>query len=830
MLTESLSALCRIVDGAGEGLPRGPVEAIETDTRRAFRERSVFVALRGENHDATAFLGQARDRGAIAAIVPEAIGAGPEGLPLIRVADPLHALQALAGHHRARMRYPILAVTGSNGKTILKDLVSAILTRDRTVIASPGSYNSQVGVALSLLRLEADADLAVIEAGISRLGEMDRLQAMIRPDYGILTNIGMAHLEGFGSRGAIAEQKLRLFRELPERGWLLHPADPILEAALPDLTCPTHVFGRDPDLPRITAVDSLETGRGRCRVLFPDGVTHQITLEIDASFREVFATVEAAFSAAWLLGVSADQIAAASEGQHPPHARLEIRRAPSGSILVNDAYSSDPVSAKSSLGVFDHYPGRRRIFVFGGMTELGESSAYEHRIVAEEAARLEVDVLLTVGDLARVTAREFEARRPGSRVRHFGDVAALTDHAASIAGDGDVIVVKGPRRLHLEQIATRLEVHLSRTVYYIDLSRIRDNLMAFRERIPARTRIMVMLKAFAYGTDAGHIARYLQEWVSHFGVAYTKEAVALRRAGVTCELMVQLIRPEDAEEVVASSLQPAVFEIETVRALGEAAKRAGKKVRVHIKVDTGMGRFGVFLADLPELLDAVRAQPNLVIEGLMTHFASADDPDDDAFTREQIARFERARRLLAERGIEPPLIHAAATSAAVRLPETHYTMIRIGLGVYGIYPSEAVARDIALTCPIALVSKIGSLKTYPAGTPVSYNRRFQTARESRIAFLPIGYHDGLSRALSNKGYVLIRGKRAPIVGSVCMDFTPIDITGIPEAGIGDEALVFGAWRGAEIRVEEIARLEGTIPYEVLCRLSDRIQRIYLLDD
>ncbi|MDJ0842252.1 MAG: alanine racemase [Acidobacteriota bacterium] len=832
MLIKDLWELAEIIGGHVDN-PRysGPVEHIQTDTRLTFRPSTVFIALKGPHYDGSAFLVEARKAGARAAVVSESFRGDVTGLDLVRVFEPLRALQALAAHHHRSLKIPTVAVTGSNGKTILKDFLTAILNKDRFTMASPGSYNSQVGVALSLLRLRSEARLAVIEAGISREGEMDALADMIRPDFGILTNIGMAHFEGFGSQRGIASEKMKLFRHLGPKGWLLLPDDPNLDMeAVRQLPCPHYLRGKDAALPRITHVRAEAEGVSVCTVRFPDDATHYLTLGIDASFRQVFATIETGLCAAWLLGISPGVMIEAGSHFSLPQNRIEIWKSPVGSVLANDTYSSDPVSARSCLAVFDHYPGKRKIFVFGGMKELGAKSAYEHRIVGEAAARRQVDLFLTVGELPKPAVTIFKERRPGAQVKNFPGVAALTDYVADAAGENDVIVVKGPRELKMDQVAIRFKARLTQTVYYINLSRIHHNLMVFRGLIPRETRVMVMLKAFAYGTDAGHVARFLQNHVDYFGVAYTKEAVALRRGGVTSNLLVQLVGMGDVEEVAALSLQPVVFDIETARALSRAAVAADRHVKVHLKVDTGMGRFGVFVEDLAELAGSVQKLDNLEIEGLMTHFSSADDPAGDPFTNRQIELFIKAREILAQMGIHPPLVHASATAGAVRHPSAHFSMIRLGLGMYGIYPSEAVAREIELQCPVALVSRIGSLKKYPKGYPVSYNRRFTTKRESTIAFIPMGYHDGLSRALSNKGYVLVHGKKAPIVGAVCMDFTPVDVTGIPDVAVGDPVLIFGEWQGWSVRVEELAKMEGTIPYEVLCRLSDRIQRIYLLDE
>ena len=833
MYEKNLDNIAQIV--AGQRLSHhysGPIRHVETDSRLPFRQDALFVSLNGPNYQGADFLRDARAKGARGAIVSGSGHTAEPGFDLIQVEDALSALQALARAHRSELKMPVIAVTGSNGKTILKDFLVSVLGEERAVQGSPGSYNSQVGVALSLLRLERNTELAVIEAGVSRIGEMDRHTAMIQPNFGVLTNIGMAHFEGFGSREKIAREKLALFRDLDSEGWLLAPRDPLLAKLLPRKPrFPVYYFdGQDPRLPVFVEIIPLEAGRSALTVVFPDGDRLRSVIPMDYSWQEVFGTLQAGVCAAFLMGVTPEKIMEGLSRFHPPLNRIEIWKSERGSILVNDAYSADPVSVRSCLNVFQHYPNCRKVFIFGGMKELGERTAYEHRVIGEEAARQKVDLLITVGDAARAAARAFKSRRPAGDTLDCSDSEAVIRHVSSYTAANDIIVVKGPREARFDQIVATFKARLTQTVYYIRLAKIRANLHIFRERVPADCKILVMLKAFAYGTDALHIARRLQSDVDYFGVAYVREAVQLRRHGITSPILVQLALPDELEDVVNFSLQPVVFDAETATRLAAVAKARTKTVKIHIKIDTGLGRFGVFPGEAAALARHIQTLGNLEIIGLMTHFSAADDPDGDAFTREQIRIFDQTRSSLGQIGVHPPLVHAAATAGAIRFPEAHYNMIRVGLGLYGIYPSDEVRRSVRLQCPVALVSKIGGLKRCPKDYPISYGGKYVTVGERTIALLPIGYHDGLSRRLSNAGHVIVKGKKAPIVGAVCMDFTAVDVTGIADVSIGEPVLIFGEWRGDSIRVEELAAIEGTIPYDVLCRLSDRIQRIYLLDD
>lgn len=799
---------------------------IVTDTREPFPEGAAFFALQGPNYDGSLFIEDARRQGARFLVSSKEVPSSPS-CEAICVADTRTALQDLASEHRRRTPIPLLAITGSNGKTLLKDFLALILSETKGLFCSPGSYNSFIGIAKSLLMIKPGNALGVIEVGVSASGEMGEKAKMVKPNYGVLTNIGLAHFEGFGSRRAIAKEKMELFKDIPEDGWVLLPDEPLLKNAAQQLKCKVFIVGRDERLPRLESVQHLQTGKSVLFIQYPDGSHYEVIVPIDGAFPEVCETLFMGMCIAHLFGVTPAVVVGAAKRYRPPQDRMEIWKSERGHLLVNDAYSSDPVSAHACLQVFKDYPSARKIFVFGGMPELGSQKDYEHRIVAEEVSRLNVDILLTVGTLGKLTHQTFKSLKPNGVAFHYDGIEPLLVASEDLIRPGDVIVIKGPHKLKLDQIATRFKAHLSKTAYYIDLGRLEYNIKTWRDHLKPGTRLLVMIKALAYGSDAIQIASFLQQHVDQFGVAYIKEAVTLRQHGIRKDILVQLVMEEDVDEVVRLDLQPVVFDLKIVKVLSEAAVRAGRVLRVHLEVDTGMGRFGADPSRVLELAQAIDGLPGLTLYGLMTHFSSADDSQSDPFSLEQMRTFEKIQEQLKSCGLSPEVCHAAATAAAARFSDSHYDMVRIGLGIYGVYPADCVSEAIRLKCPLALVSKVASIKEYPEGHPISYNRRYITTRKSRIAYLPIGYHDGLARRWGDGWSVIIDGKKAPIVGAVCMDFTPVDVTDLPEVTVGGEALIFGEWHGQRNPIEKLAALEGTIPYEILCRLSERIQRIYL---
>lgn len=813
------------------------IHHVQTDSRLPFREGSLFVALTGPNHDGHDFLPMAQSKGAAAALVDRTV-ALPSTLqiPCLKVGDPLTSFQNIAAHHHHHSGLPTLAVTGSNGKTIFKDLLVSILSHKFNITASPGSFNSQIGVALSLLQLNSDADLAIVEAGISRPGEMKRLEAMIRPKYGVLTNIGYAHLEGLGTQARIAEEKSLLFKNLPSDGWLLTPTKTSLPPThISHLRCPHHVFAEpaSPSFPKLLSIRRLGTNLSLTEWLFREGETQPITMRVDAAWSHLFETILAAVTAARLLGCGPNDIAASLSHFEPPQNCLELWESQQGFTLINDAYSSDPISVRAGLATLGTFTEKRRVFLFGGMMGLGDVSAYQHALVGEEAARQKVDWLVTVGKSAGETRAKFSQKHPRARVDQAVDLEGAISLLEPELGPGDALLIKGPRQARFADAAQQLKGQLSPTSFTVNLSKIRHNLLIFQALFKSEPKIMAMVKAFAYGMDAAVVARYLQTiGVSHFGVAYLREAQALRIAGIYLPIVVQLVLAEESDAVVRQGLQPVVFDESVTKALSRAAEAQGKQVRIHIKIDTGMGRFGLFPQDLPAFLKTLKRHPNLTIEGVMTHFSSADDPEADDFTRGQLAKFGKCLDVIKAHGYEPPLIHAAATAAATRFPEARFTMVRLGLGLYGVAPTQAVRDGLPapLVCPFALRSKLGFVKDYPAGYPINYNRRFKTERPSRIGFIPMGYHDGLSCGLANRGHVKIGSFDAPMVGSICMDFTAVDVTDIPDAKPGSPVLILGSHRGRHLPVEAMAKQLNTIPYEVLSRLSPRVQRVYIIEE
>jgi alanine racemase len=822
MISIDLAAVAAITGGqltAGRG---ARVSAVCTDSTQA-RSGSLFVALRGRRHDGHEFLGQAAAGGAAAALVEQdAVHEAPAGLVLVRVPSTLAALQRLAAWYRREHLGTVVAITGSNGKTVTKDALVRLLGPG--VAASPGSYNSQLGVALALLGARPGASLGVFEAGISAPGEMAALRRMLRPDAGVVTNIGLSHIAAFRDQDHLAREKLSLFDELSGDGWLLLPDDPrALEAAAPSAA--RKLVSSDPALPQATrqagphgtTIELSFPGGGRARAL------------LGTRAPEIVDDVLLAVQAAWRLGVGAAAIEASLDGHSPPPTRMEVWRSPGGITLVNDAHSADPLSVRAALGATAELAGHgRKLFVFGGMGELGERAAAEHRAVGELAAERGFRHLLLLGGEHQAATREgFLARAPRGDVSEIGDgddLAALASRIQQLTRPGDTVLLKAPRGAGIAEAAGPLLGAIAPSRLTVDLRAMAGNIARFRARCGGR--VLAVVKALAYGSDLGSVASWVAGLgVDFLGVTTADEGVQIRTAGVTLPVLVTLVTPGEVDKIARHRLVASVPHEDLIAPLARAASEA--EIDIHLKIDTGMGRLGVAPSQAVALADRIRQTPGLRLTGLMTHFSCADEPAQDAITLAQIARFDRVIAELRAAGHEGLLTHASASSGAARFPQARYDMVRIGLALHGVYPSPAVEEAMPLELAVSLVSTVAMVREARRGDALGYGASYTVTRDrARIGVIPLGYADGIPWSLGNRGEVLVEGRRAPIVGRVSMDSLLIDLSDIEAARAGSEVLVFGSLHGATLRPEEVAARAGTIPYELLTRIGPRIQRIY----
>ena len=780
-----LSDIARIVGGELRGVDLR-VREVATDSRSVVAAGDVvFAAIDGKNHDGHQFIERMVARGVEAFIVERDMELPNKRCGMVRVASTLKALQMLAAHHRSAFAGTVVGITGSNGKTIVKEWASRSMPDDVRSFASPKSYNSQLGVALSLLMLDGGERVAFIEAGISESGEMERLEQMIRPDIVVFTSIGDAHSANFRSESDKIDEKLLLARGAKTI---------IYSSEYPELS--TRIKSRYADRELIDS--SLET--------MEDALELSDALSVDAL--HVSALMRR-------LGYGIDRaIFSANVAM-----RLELKEGIDNSMIIDDSYNSDINSVVVALDAL-HIQAmhRRRVAVISDIRQSGIPQEQLYGRIAEAVRRAGVDHLVGVGENISSYASLF-AR--GSSF--YRTTEELVENFSKERWADSVILLKGSRDSRFERIARLLERRTHTTTLEVDLAAMKKNLNYFRRNMPQHHPVVAMVKAGSYGTGDVDVARMLQhEGVKYLAVAFADEGITLRSKGITMPIVVLNADQDSFDVMIAHDLEPEIYSFHSLDAFRKAAHRAHRQgYPIHIKLDTGMHRLGFVEDDVDLLGRAIHLDPTLYIASIFSHLSSADMPAEDDFTRGQIERFDYMSQQLTEWLDYEPLRHLANSAAIVRFPEAHFDMCRLGLGLYGFgfeHNEELI--------PVATLStRIVQIKTLPRGESIGYGRATRLERETTIATIPVGYADGLDRGLGcGKWSVRINGVSAPIIGRVCMDSAMVDISGIRGVEVGDKVTIFGAERGNTL--EDMAEVLGTISYEIMTSVSQRVKRIY----
>lgn len=780
-----LSEIARIVGGELRGADLR-VREVATDSRSVVAsEAVVFAAIDGKNHDGHNYIRRMSERGVEAFIVEKDVELPTKGCGMVRVESTLEALQRLAAYHRSRFEGVVVAITGSNGKTIVKEWAARSMPESVRSFASPKSYNSQLGVALSLIMLEGREQVAFIEAGISQPGEMERLERMIRPDIVVVTSIGDAHSANFRSEAEKIEEKLILAREAKT---IIYSREyPALSSRIEALYGDRELI----DSSRETVDDAMELNDA----LMVDAY------HVQALMRKLGYSVDGAiFSAKVAM-------------------RLELKEGIDDSIIIDDTYNSDINSVTVALDALHlQSMGRRRVAVISDIRQSGMEPEELYGRVAEAVRKASVDHLICVG--ANISLHQNLFPRGTS---FYLTTDELIENFSRERWARSVILVKGSRDSRFERLSRLLERRTHTTTLEVDLAAMKKNLNYFRRHLPQHHPMVAMVKASGYGTGDVEVARMLQhEGVRYLAVAFADEGVILRSKGITMPIVVLNADEESFDVMVAHDLEPEIYSFHSLDAFRRAVHRAHREAYpIHVKLDTGMHRLG-FIDDEVDLLGrAIHHDTALYVASIFSHLSSADVPAEDDFTRRQIADFDYMSQQLTEWLDYRPLRHIANSAAIVRFPEASFDMCRLGLGLYG-YGYEHNEELI----PVATLStRIVQIRTLARGESVGYGRSERTGRETTIATIPVGYADGLDRHLGGGRWeVIVGGRRARIMGRVCMDSAMIDITGIAGVAVGDKVTIFGAEAGNTL--EDMARVLDTIPYEIMTSVSSRVKRIY----
>ncbi len=805
------------------------IDQIVIDSRRLSSANGLFVALPGISCDGHNFVCQAANKGARYALVhkgwhPHA----PCDIKLLHVDNPLASLQQIAASYRNQRKATVVAITGSLGKTMLKDLLFLIATGHCRAVASPESFNSQIGVAISLLSIAKEHQIAIIEAGISQPGEMAALATMIAPDHVIVTNIAEQHLASLQNLTTIAREKLSLAAQLPPHGWLLAPDVPTVRA-LDFSKQPVYWNIASPELPHAHVAHQQAPDAVGYTLTFPDGRIYNGRLPHSAHHHVELITIAA--KAAHLLSIPADRVIQALQDYRFETTRTEVWHSSKGATLINSPYSADPQSVDIALRRLDESPpNSRKIFVFGGLRS--GNSPNSHRRIGEAIRNSAVDALVLFGNEDFTPLIDSLKAKSALPIDCYGTLGQALQEISRSSKPDDCILLKGPRKPSLHEAVEAFGEDIAPNICTINLEAVRFNLENIRQCLPSGMRIMAVVKALAYGTADVRMAKFLRLCgVDILGVAFLDEGINLKRAGVSQAVFALNALPSEASKAVKWDIEVGVSEPTLVTALAEEAHKQDRPVKVHLHIDTGMGRFGCRPENALSLAQHIRSYPMLKLEGVMTHFTSAENPAEDAFTQHQYHSFQKVISTLEADGFSIPWCHAANSAASIRHHLPGCNMARVGLAIYGLHGSPATRQAIDLKLAVSLTSRIVGINHIYKGETLGYGRSYRAKRDHEvIAILPLGYFDGLHRQYSGKGHVLIRGQRAPMIGNICMDYMMIDVTDLAQANIGDDVLIFGHDAlGHFLAPEDLANSIDSIAHQLVSCLGPRVKRLFIYE-
>lgn len=799
--------------------PNSRIDILLTDSRKLTEpSTSLFFALSGEKHNGHQFIKELIKAGVRNFVVSQRGFITPDA-NFILVEDVLTSLQKLASAHRKKFSFPVIGITGSNGKTVVKEWLYLLLREDFTIVRSPRSYNSQTGVPLSVWQFNKHHNLGIIEAGISKPGEMEKLQKIILPDTGIFTNIGTAHDENFESKIQKTDEKLKLFTSCKQLIYckdyqLIH--DRIKQSSVLSDKVKTFSWSKktkaDLQIGRIARQEHSTSIKGVFRSTFIDIV---IPFTDDASIEN------AIHCWAYMLmnGYDNEIIARRMLLLSPVAMRLELKDGINQCSVINDTYNSDFGSLQVALDFLDQQKMfRKKTVILSDILQSGQNSRQLYSDVAALLRQKNISRLIGIGPEISNQADLFQAEKS-----FYPDTASFIEAFHSLNFEKEAILVKGARAFSFEKISKLLQQKAHTTILEINLNAIEKNVSFYKSKLLPDTKMMCMLKAFGYGSGIHELAGLLQfHKADYFAVAYADEGVALRNAGITVPIMVMNPEEQSFDLMIRYRLEPEIYNFRLLSRFCEEVKKHqnAQPYPVHLEFDTGMKRLGFDVTDLRQLIVRLKNNRQIQVVSVFSHLAASDEPEHDAFTRHQIELFAQLSTDLQEFLGYKIIRHILNSAGIIRFPEAQFDMVRLGIGLHGIAATEEEKKFLQQAA--SLKTTISQIRNIRKGESIGYNRKFIAGKDMVIAVTGIGYADGFPRALGNeKGTMLVKGKPAAVIGNVCMDMTMIDITGI-DAAEGDEVIVFGN----ELPIENVAKAAGTIPYEILTGISQRVKRVY----
>ena len=796
------------------------IDTISIDSRSLQNGAStLFFALSGANNDAHLYVEDLIQKGVQNFVVHYIPDHCTGKANFLMVKDTMLALQQFAGYYRNLFHFPIIGLTGSNGKTIVKEWLNFLLSPDYNIIRSPKSYNSQVGVPLSVVAINEKHNLGIFEAGISTVNEMNNLQNMIKPNIGVLTNIGSAHDEGFLNLVQKIDEKLLLFKESEV---IIYQKNEVVDSCLSQFSAEYMLHSRVLFSWSFTNKNAdvfilNKENKNDCTVIQYQYKGEKFDLEIP--FLDS-ASIENCISCLLvLLYLKYDAVTIQSRMQllYPVEMRLTVKNGIENCSIIDDSYSSDFQSLKIALDFLESQKkNAKKTVILSDILQSGFSNEELYSKVAQLIADNKVNRIIGIGKIISSFKHKF------SNITTFNTTADFIAGFENLVFSNETILIKGARTFQFEEIVALLEEKTHETILEINLDSISHNLNFFKSKLGEKVKMMVMVKAFGYGNGGLEIAKLLEHHkVDYLGVAFADEGISLKNGGIKLPIMV--LNPESTSfpSIIQYQLEPEIYTIKGLKAfLKIAHEKHLKEYPIHIKLDTGMHRLGFEENSLDELIATLRGNKTVRIQSILSHMATSDEPKHNDFANSQIRLFEKlSSKLMNELNIQP-IRHILNTSGISNFPAAQYNMVRLGIGLYGV--SNDPAEQKYLENVGTLKSIISQVRTIPAGDSVGYGRRFMAEKTTKIATIPIGYADGISRLWGNEvGYIMIKNQKAPIVGSICMDMLMVNVTEI-DCKEGDSVIIFGE----NPTVTEMAKALKTIPYEILASISQRVKRVF----
>ena len=781
-----------------------------------FPKTSLFLALKGSRHDGHAHLADAYQKGIRCFIVSQQIDNQLfKNATILFVPDVTLALQALVKYHRQQFELPVIGITGSNGKTTIKEWLSQLMAEEFAIVKSPKSFNSQLGVPLSVWQLQAHHNLGIFEAGVSTTNEMATLRDVIQPTIGILTNIGNAHDAGFEDKSQKKAEKMLLFEHV--KTLILKATDAQKISKNVDIQYFTWKYPNE-DFQATLCITAIEHNKHNTHI---KAEYLQQNISITIPFIDAVSLENAIHCWCVMLqfGYDSATIRARMLQLQTIALRLELKAAINDCVLINDSYNADLTSLTFALNFMAQQRSQgRHTVVLSDILQSGLSPKHLYQSVADLLNVQAIQRVIAIGKDIDILKKYLNQNID---YQHFATTNDFLNQVNQDTFRNETILLKGARNFEFERIATRLSLKAHKTVMEVNLNALRHNLNTYTQYLNPGTKLLAMVKAYAYGSGSAEVAKLLEFLkIDYLGVAYTDEGVAIRKEGVTLPILV--LNPEETtfEALVRYRLEPEIYSLSQAQSLFAYVSNIAD-FKVHIKLDTGMHRLGFEPHDLQRLMDLLAQNPNIRVASIFSHLAGSEANIHDDFTAQQFHRFSKMATLIVQNIGYQPIRHILNSGGINRHTQYQLDMVRLGIGLYGIDSSQEIQQQLQLVN--TLKATISQIKTIPVGETIGYGRRGVAHRTLRIATISIGYADGLLRRAGNGNYsVAICGQLAPIVGGVCMDMTMVDITDIADAREGDEVIVFGH----SPSVEMLAKALDTIPYEIFTSISTRVKRVY----